>query len=123
LKSFAHFRFYFTEILAEKYKKSLIRELKYFWFISMFFQETLFPSLDEIRGSNMTDQRLLNSKQASIYLCVSKAFLERDRWAGARIPFIKIGSRAVRYRLSDLNAYIEQQIRHSTSEVSVMGAN
>jgi len=71
----------------------------------------------------MTDQRLLNSTQAAIYLCVSKAFLERDRWAGARIPFIKIGSRAVRYRLSDLNAYIEQQIRHSTSEVSVMEAS
>ena len=68
-------------------------------------------------------QQLLDSIQAAKYLCVSKAFLERDRWAGARIPFIKIGSRAVRYRLSDLNTYIEQQVRHSTSEVSVMEAN
>jgi len=61
---------------------------------------------------------LLSTTLAAKYLCVSKAFLERDRWAGARIPFIKIGSRAVRYRVSDLNAYIEQQIRHSTSEIS-----
>lgn len=66
---------------------------------------------------------LLSTTLAAKYLCVSKAFLERDRWAGARIPFIKIGSRAVRYRVSDLNAYIEQQVRHSTSEVSVMEAN
>ena len=66
---------------------------------------------------------LLSTTLAAKYLCVSKAFLERDRWAGARIPFIKIGSRAVRYRLSDLNAYIEQQVRHSTSEVSVNEAN
>ena len=61
---------------------------------------------------------LLSTTLAAKYLCVSKAFLERDRWAGARIPFIKIGSRAVRYRVSDLNAYIEQQVRHSTSETS-----
>mgnify|MGYP003387596085 CR=1 FL=1 len=71
----------------------------------------------------MTGQQLLNSIQAAKYLCVSKAFLERDRWSGARIPFIKIGSRAVRYGVSDLNAYIEQQVRHSTSEVSVMEAS
>lgn len=66
-------------------------------------------------------QTLLNTAQAAIYLGVSKAFLERDRWAGARIPFIKIGSRAVRYRESDLVDYIEQQVRLSTSEVSAMG--
>jgi excisionase family DNA binding protein len=62
--------------------------------------------------------KIFNTAQAANYLGVSKAFLERDRWAGARIPFIKVGSRAVRYRESDLNAYIEQQIRISTSQVS-----
>jgi excisionase family DNA binding protein len=50
--------------------------------------------------------KLLTTKEAAPFLGVSEAFLERDRWAGARIPFIKIGSRAVRYRLSDLEAYI-----------------
>lgn len=61
---------------------------------------------------------LFNTKEAANYLGVSKAFLERDRWAGARIPFIKVGSRTVRYRLSDLNAYIEKQVRLSTSQVA-----
>ncbi|MBW3225443.1 helix-turn-helix transcriptional regulator [Marinobacter adhaerens] len=61
---------------------------------------------------------LLTTTEAAEFLGVSKAFLERDRWAGARVQFIKIGSRAVRYRLSDLEEYIEQQIRHSTSEVA-----
>ncbi len=60
--------------------------------------------------------QLLNTKQAANYLSVSNAFLERDRWAGARIPFIKIGSRAVRYRISDLDAFIENSIRTSTSQ-------
>jgi len=60
--------------------------------------------------------QLLNTQQAASYLGVSKAFLERDRWAGARVPFVKIGSRAVRYRATDLEAYIESCIKHSTSE-------
>lgn len=60
--------------------------------------------------------QLLTTKEAAIYLCMSKAFLERDRWAGARIPFIKVGSRAVRYRQSDLDSFIESQQRISTSQ-------
>ena len=59
---------------------------------------------------------LLTTKQAAPVLGVSIAFLERDRWAGARVPFIKIGARAVRYRLSDLHAYIESCVRKSTSQ-------
>jgi predicted DNA-binding transcriptional regulator AlpA len=61
---------------------------------------------------------LLNTKQAATYLNVSAAFLERDRWAGARIPFRRIGTRAVRYLLSDLEAYIDKQISYSTSDHS-----
>ncbi len=63
----------------------------------------------------MQDQ-LLTTKQAAPILGVSIAFLERDRWAGARVPFIKIGARAVRYRLSDLHAYIESCVCQSTSQ-------
>lgn len=59
---------------------------------------------------------LLTTPQAANYLGVSKAFLERDRWAGARIPFIKLGTRSIRYRLDDLEAYIQKQVRLSTSE-------
>lgn len=61
-------------------------------------------------------QQLLNTQQAAQYLGVSKAFLERDRWAGARVPFIKVGSRAVRYRLSDLDAFLDSRVRSSTSD-------
>ena len=50
--------------------------------------------------------QLLSTPQAAKFLNVSIAFLERDRWAGARIPFVKVGSRAVRYRLDDLENYI-----------------
>ena len=59
---------------------------------------------------------LLTTKQAAQILGVSIAFLERDRWAGARVPFVKIGSRAVRYRHSDLLVYIESCLCQSTSQ-------
>ncbi|MFK5913042.1 MAG: helix-turn-helix domain-containing protein [Woeseiaceae bacterium] len=61
-------------------------------------------------------KNLLTTAEAATYISMSKAFLERDRWAGARIPFIKMGSRAVRYRKSDLGAYIDKQVRISTSD-------
>jgi hypothetical protein len=61
--------------------------------------------------------QLLSTPQAAKFLNVSIAFLERDRWAGARIPFVKIGSRAVRYRLDDLEAHIQ-----SNRQQSVLGA-
>lgn len=59
---------------------------------------------------------LLHTKDAAKFLNVSVAFLERDRWAGARIPFVKVGSRAVRYRLDDLHAYINNQRQDSVLE-------
>ena len=59
---------------------------------------------------------LLTTKQAAQILGVSIAFLERDRWAGARVPVVKVGSRVVRYRHSDLLAYIESCTHYSTSQ-------
>lgn len=62
-------------------------------------------------------EKLLTTKEAAPYLGVSEAFLERDRWAGAQVPFIRVGSRAVRYRVSDLEAFIESRRRVSTSQL------
>ena len=61
------------------------------------------------------DGKLVTTRDAAAILCVSMAFLERDRWAGARIPFVKIGDRVVRYRVEDLKAYIASRVKQSTS--------
>lgn len=58
--------------------------------------------------------RLLTTTDAALILGVSKAFLERDRWAGAKIPFIQIGNRAIRYDPLVLEAYIKQKTRVTT---------
>ncbi len=68
------------------------------------------------------DAGLLTTPQAARYLGVSAAFLERDRWAGARVPFIKVGSRAIRYRREDLDAFIERHRRRSTSDADIAPA-
>ncbi len=72
------------------------------------------------RGTKV-EKRLLTTTEAARFLRVSKAFLERDRWAGARIPFIKIGARAVRYEPEALDTYIENQRRRSTTDPGVGG--
>lgn len=59
---------------------------------------------------------LLTTPQAASFLNVSVAFLERDRWAGARIPFIRVGKRAVRYMRADLDDYLQGQRRSNTFE-------
>jgi hypothetical protein len=60
-------------------------------------------------------EALLDTKDAAKLLAVSEAFLERARWAGEpAIPFIRVGSRAVRYS----PAALEQYIRNRQSTVS-----
>ena len=61
--------------------------------------------------------RLLTTKEAARYLGVSTAFLERDRWAGARIPFVRVGSRAVRYSMAVLEAFVTGQTRTNTTDL------
>ncbi|KMP11200.1 hypothetical protein UR09_03965 [Candidatus Nitromaritima sp. SCGC AAA799-A02] len=55
------------------------------------------------------DNKLIDTKQAAEILGVSAAFLERDRWRGATIPFVRIGNGkgAVRYSVEILQNYIK----------------
>ncbi len=62
------------------------------------------------------EKNLLTTKEAAKFLGMSKAFLERDRWYEARIPFVRVGSRAVRYELKALEEFIHSQVRKSTSD-------
>ncbi len=56
---------------------------------------------------------LVTTKQAAEYLCVSEQFLERDRWKGVTIPFVRVGARAVRYRVKDLDDYLDGKTVHA----------
>jgi len=62
------------------------------------------------------DKKLLTTKETAEFLNMSVAFLERDRWLGAKIPFVRIGSRTIRYELETLLDYIKNNRMNSTSE-------
>jgi hypothetical protein len=59
---------------------------------------------------------LLTTKRAAQELDLQKCTLEAWRTRGGGPAFIKLG-RAVRYRLSDLKAFIESGVRQNTSQV------
>lgn len=59
--------------------------------------------------------KLMNQRDLAAYLGKSTAWCERARWAGEGPRFIKLG-RHVRYRADDVLAWIEDNVRTSTSE-------
>ena len=65
--------------------------------------------------------RLLSQKQAAELLGLSVRTLERYRRAGIGPTFCRIGSRMVRYREQDLQAWTESSLRSSTSENARLG--
>jgi excisionase family DNA binding protein len=62
------------------------------------------------------NKRLVGQKEAAEYLNLSEATMERDRWRKGDIPYIKIGPRAIRYDLEQLNEYIDLNTVKNISE-------
>ena len=54
-------------------------------------------------------KRLVGQREASEYLGLSEATLERDRRRGGDIPFVRIGLRSIRYDMEQLDQYIERK--------------
>lgn len=64
----------------------------------------------EITQETVAVPRLITQEAAASLLGVSPKWLERDRWVGATIPFVKVG-RGVRYRASDIATFIEANVQ------------
>ena len=62
----------------------------------------------------LTAELITETKLAQV-LGVSIQKLQRDRWAGRGIPYIKVG-RCVRYRPEAVDAYLESRTRTSTTQ-------
>jgi excisionase family DNA binding protein len=58
---------------------------------------------------------LLSDKEACDYLAMNPGYLAKARVTGESPVFLKIG-RSVRYRKSDLDAWLSQKSRRSTSD-------
>jgi predicted DNA-binding transcriptional regulator AlpA len=60
-------------------------------------------------------QPLVTQRQAAEMLCLSERTLERFRVSGSGPKFVRMG-KSVRYRLSDVEAWIASRVVGSTSE-------
>lgn len=60
---------------------------------------------------------LLTEKEVANLISMSVHWLRRKRWSGGGIPFCKLGERgAVRYRIEDVELYLNNNLRKSTSD-------
>lgn len=69
------------------------------------------PPWEEEGTQKMPLERLMHTHEAAQILGVSAAWLERKRWEGRPPRYVRVGGpngRAIRYRESDLRAYIEE---------------
>ncbi len=80
---------------------------------------TITPGLgEEPAGRPIPEHRdsLLVTSEAAFLMGLSHRTLEALRLRGGGPPFVKVTSRAVRYRRRDVLEWIEQRIRRSTSD-------
>lgn len=66
-------------------------------------------------ATNLNRPKLYKETQVSQEYNFTLSWLRNARWKGDGIPFIKIGG-GVFYRPEDIDAFIEKNLRHSTSE-------
>lgn len=59
--------------------------------------------------------KLLSEKEVAKLINMSLSFLQHDRQRGGGIPYVKIGN-SVRYRRTDVDAYIAGNSRRHTSD-------
>jgi predicted DNA-binding transcriptional regulator AlpA len=69
-----------------------------------------------IKKANAEPRALLDPKAASQYIGVSKSFLDKRRVGGNGPPYRKVGRRVFYWR-NELEAWVDQCPRSSTSEV------
>jgi excisionase family DNA binding protein len=72
---------------------------------------------DYLRATPMSTIVLLTPREAAKHLRCSERTLERHRLVGDGPPFVKIGA-SIRYPLSELEKWLADRLRRSTSEAA-----
>jgi predicted DNA-binding transcriptional regulator AlpA len=69
-----------------------------------------------MQGPPFAENPLLTESEASEVVGVSRHTLNAWRCARRGPRFVKVGARSVRYRLADLTAFVEQNLKHTTDQ-------
>ena len=77
--------------------------------------QSVMPTTDKVTPIRGDDLTLVDNKQAADIIGVHYLTLQNWRSTGKSPKFIKVG-RSVRYRLSDLKAWLEAKTRNHTGE-------
>jgi hypothetical protein len=62
-------------------------------------------------------ERLLTPIQAADFLSLTPRWLELKRYHGDGPLFVRVSARCIRYRLSDIEDWVDCRIRTSTSDL------
>lgn len=65
-------------------------------------------SRTSLKENTLFENQLLTYKQAAQYLSLSEPYLRKLK-AREEIPYVAVGSRAVRFRVSSLDQWIEER--------------
>jgi len=92
--------------------------LRYFYSCNCTLILLIVLSIKEtVGGIFMTYLNLITEKEVAQLIGLSVHWLRRKRWSGGGIPYIKIGEHgAVRYRPEDVDAFVSDRVRKSTSD-------
>jgi predicted DNA-binding transcriptional regulator AlpA len=67
-------------------------------------------------GEAWIPPRILRPRSASIYSGLSKSYLDKLRVRGGGPRFVRLGARMVGYDVRDLDTWLEERKRSSTSD-------
>lgn len=79
--------------------------------------QSVMPTTDKVTPIRGDDLTLVDNKQAADILGVNYLTLQNWRSTGKSPRYVKVG-RNVRYRISELKAWLEAQTRNHTGEVA-----
>ena len=78
---------------------------------------------DQLRATErQRPASLLTEREAASILGFTQSALQAWRLKGGGPRFVKISARAVRYRLEDLEVFVEERLRTSTADPGPAGA-
>lgn len=66
--------------------------------------------------AGLDGEELLTTMEAAVALRVTEGYLAKMRVSGDGPVYVRVGPRLIRYRASDLRAYVEARRERSTSE-------
>jgi excisionase family DNA binding protein len=75
-------------------------------------------SRELLLNGSVAHAHCLRTPEAAKYVALSQSTLTKMRLSGEGPAFVKVGPRAVAYRRSDLDAWLEARVRRSTSDTS-----